>query len=120
MSQGREAGAGRVAVTERRPAEAFHPSVYIWGELAERGWTLQDLCVYGECDTAVDRLAWEIYMTVGPEQPDLYMGEGGAAQLAEAFGTGAEVWTRMEESWRAWYTTQGDDAVTLESEAGVE
>ena len=47
--------------------EAIHPSVFIQEELDARGWSLADLAnKMGYKDQAINKLALDMYFTVGP------------------------------------------------------
>ena len=79
--------------------DAFHPSEFILEEMGARGWTVQDLCIHGDCDTAADRMAWELYLTVGEDFPEMFIGPTGCAQLSRAFGTSVKMWANLNTAW---------------------
>lgn len=78
----------------------FHPSVFILEEMEARGWTLGDLTMRMDGDPHLNRVALDLYLNVGPDDPDLLIGDG--EDLARAFGTSAEFWRRLEAGWREW------------------
>lgn len=82
------------------PAEVFHPSVYIEDEMAARGWD-RDTLAYrmSSCseDLAVNRLALDLYLDVGPREPGLRIGD--AADLERAFGIDAAFFLELERRW---------------------
>ena len=84
--------------TERRPAEAFHPSVFICEEMEARGWDRWDLAHRMGGDPATNRLSIDLYLEVGPREPNLLIGDG--EDFARAFGTSAEFWRNLETAWR--------------------
>lgn len=85
---------------ERIPAEMFHPSVFILDELKARGWTLDDLALRMGGDFSINRLALDLYIAVGPDEPDLLLGDG--EDFARAFGTSPEFFRNLEAGWRKW------------------
>jgi HTH-type transcriptional regulator/antitoxin HigA len=93
-------------VTERIPAEVFHPSEYIVEELEARGWTRDRLAteMRGE-DWGTDRLAIDLYLEIGPTNPGCRLGAM-ADDLARVFGTSAELWRNLEASWLAHPSTK--------------
>lgn len=81
------------------PATAFHPADYIEDEMRARGWSRDDLARRMGDDFATERLALDLYLET--RDGGLRIGEDGAAQLARAFGTSAELWVRLERAWLA-------------------
>lgn len=55
----------------------------------------------------------EMYLLVGPDQPDLVMGDMSKA-LERAFGISAESWLASEATWRRW--RKAKDAALADSE----
>jgi hypothetical protein len=92
------------------PAEMFHPTVFIQEEMDARGWDLDDLAFEMIRDDrdhwGVTRLALDFYFEVGPDMPNMRIGERSAAQLAHAFGVSAEFFLNLERSWREWMEAQ--------------
>ncbi|MFB3815547.1 MAG: HigA family addiction module antitoxin [Terriglobales bacterium] len=78
-------------MTERVVAEAFPPGEFIKEELQERGWTQQDLADILGRDTATISALVTGRKPIGPEI---------AQDLAAAFGTSAEYWMNLENSYR--------------------
>jgi hypothetical protein len=58
-----------------RPAEAFHPAVFILEELEARGWTVSDLAIRMGGDATVNLCALELYLTVGPTEKGILLGQ---------------------------------------------
>lgn len=82
-----------------RPAEAFHPSVFILEELEARCGTLPDLAERMGGDATVNQLALELYLTIGPTDKNILLGQEMAKQLETAFGTSAQFWLNLHECW---------------------
>ena len=78
-----------------------HPSVFIQYELAARGWTRSDLAVRMGGDAKLNRLTIDMYFDVGPNEPNLLLGEETARQLSRAFGVSAAFFLRLHAAWQA-------------------
>lgn len=91
-------------MNERIPAEAWHPSIYILEELDARGWSIADLAKRMPGDFAVNNLAMETYLLIGPGEPKLRIGD--TAGLAQAFDVDAALFTNLENAWLNHPTTQ--------------
>ena len=95
-------------LTSRIPAEAIHPSVFIQEELDARGWTTRDLamrmCGTTARDVAIEQLALDLYLAVGPQQTGMRIGS--TLGLAHAFGTTPEYWRNLERAWLDWKAAQ--------------
>lgn len=87
-------------LSERVPAKAWHPSVFIQEEMDARGWSRDDLAIRMGGDFGVARLALDFYFEAGPADPDLLIGDG--AEFARAFGVSAEFFLNLEKIWRTW------------------
>lgn len=98
--------AEEAAAQGRRPAEVFHPSVFIGEEMEARGWGLDDLAARMGPPLDVNRLAVELYLVVGPTEPRLLLGDSVAAALAVAFGTSPELFANLERAWLEWIARQ--------------
>jgi plasmid maintenance system antidote protein VapI len=90
-------------MSERIPAEVFHPSVFINEELEERGWSLRDLVFRmrryeSEKDWAINMLSFEMYMTV--HETDITLGKEMANDLGVAFDINPQLFLNLHESWR--------------------
>ena len=86
-------------MSERKPAEVFHPSEYIREEMEARGWTLHDLaCRMTVSDLELNEFALELYFSVGPDDPNCHIGEDADKRLARAFGVSAVLGSRSEAS----------------------
>lgn len=84
---------------ERVPAEVWHPSVFMQEEMEARGWDRDDLASAMACpDWGITRLSLDFYFDVGPNEPDMLMGD--AEDFARAFGTSASFWLNLEAAWR--------------------
>jgi len=76
---------------ERIPAEGFLPGDLVKEELAERGWTQEDLAeILGRTPSAVNEVI------TGKRGITVDTAKG----LGEAFGTGAQFWLNMESAYR--------------------
>ena len=65
-----------------------------------RGWSLDDVALRMGGDFGINRLALDFYFEIGPEEPDLLMGDG--EDFARAFGVSAGYFVNLENAWRAW------------------
>ncbi|QPQ55610.1 hypothetical protein IC614_03130 [Allosphingosinicella flava] len=79
-------------------AEAFHPSEYIADELDARGWSTLDLARRMPGDVQTNLLAVDLYLTVGPENRDLRLGDC-AASIGDALGVSAAFFNNLEAAW---------------------
>ena len=85
---------------------ALHPSTFITEEMRERGWSIDRLAIAMGSDdadfmrgVAVNTLALDLYLTIGPSNRDIRLGTTTPAQLAVAFGTSVELWLNLEKVW---------------------
>jgi HTH-type transcriptional regulator/antitoxin HigA len=78
-------------MTDRTPAEVFSPGDYIRDELSERGWTQVDLAEILGMDVSGIGEILNDKRGISAET---------ARGLAEAFGTSAEVWLRIDARYR--------------------
>lgn len=98
---------------ELRLAEVWHPSVFIKEEMAERGWSLDDLVMnmgphFSEKDWGICKLSWEMYLEIGPENANMTLGQEMADELGDAFDVNPQTFLNLHESWmRAHDRTQG-------------
>src|SRR6478752_6273236 len=84
-------GLSTVTQARRRPAEVFPPGDFIAEELEARGWTQGDLArILGRPLQAVNAII-RGKKAITPET---------AVGLGAAFGTSAEIWLNMENSYR--------------------
>jgi hypothetical protein len=86
--------------TDRVPAEAFHPSVFIIEEMEARGWGRWELARRMGGDYGQRRLEIDLYFDVGPQEPGLRIGDG--EDFARAFGVDAEFFLNLETAWLRW------------------
>lgn len=93
-------------MTERIPAECFHPSELIRDEIEARGWSLDDLAMRmagrDREQFGIQRLALDFYFDVGPTEPDLRMGEDSARMMAAVFDVDTDYFINLERAWLAW------------------
>lgn len=80
-------------MTDRQPAEVFHPGEYLLDELNERGWTQIE---FAEIIRRPVRLVNEIVNKKKGITPDT------AQELAAAFGTSAELWMNLDSAYNLW------------------
>jgi HTH-type transcriptional regulator / antitoxin HigA len=85
-------------MTDRAPAEAFHPSEFIREEMDARGWVVHDLALFMGGDYAANYLAMDLYLKIGPEQPGIRLG-GVEVALARAFDVDAAFFSNLEYAW---------------------
>lgn len=85
---------------------ALHPSTFIVEEMKARGWTVDRLAIAMGSDNAdfmagvaINNLALDMYITVGPDHRDVRLGPTMTTQLAVAFGTSVEFWSNLEKAW---------------------
>lgn len=78
------------------PAAVFHVAEILQGELEARGWTLDELKRRSGADGA-GCLALDFLML---RDPRLSLDGDTAGLIAKAFGTSAEFWLRVDETWR--------------------
>ncbi len=90
-----------MSTTNRRQAEAFHPSIYIKEEMEARGWDADDLVDRMGPDRELNRLALDMYLEIGPDNPGLRIGEEAANEIGDAFGVPGELFLNMERIWLA-------------------
>lgn len=89
-------------VNERKPAELFPPGEYIKDELEARGWTQADLA------EIMGRSPNDIVNLISGKRA---ISTGIAIELSAAFGTGADVWMNLENSYRLWLAAAPADAI---------
>ena len=80
-------------MSERYPAEGFHPSEYLVEEMEARGWTVGDLAE--RSGLTVAGLTEVIERRVHVTTPI-------AKALAQAFGTSHEMWLNLNNQYEAW------------------
>lgn len=78
------------------PREVLHVSVFVAEELEARGWTIDDLVERMGGDDVTALAVDMIFL----KDDRLILGEL-AEQLGQAFGTGPELWRRLDAAWRA-------------------
>jgi plasmid maintenance system antidote protein VapI len=80
------------------PPLPAHVLEFIDEELKARGWTRRDLAARMGGDAARNELSLEI---LDLRDPNVFLGQESAAAIGRAFGTGAEIWINLENTWRA-------------------
>lgn len=78
--------------------EVPHPSVMIREEMDARDWGTPSMARAMGGDYGINLLALEMYLSVGPGEPGMRLGEA-AADIARAFGVSVEMIQNMEASW---------------------
>lgn len=88
--------------TQREAAEVFPPGEFIKEELDARGWSQIDLAeILGRSPVQVNKII-QGTQAISPET---------ARQLAEAFGTSAQLWLNLESAYQLSRTETKSDAV---------
>lgn len=77
-------------MTDRKPAEVFHPGEYIKDEMEERGWSKMDVMGKAHIELLPLRGLLE---EVTPVTPDV------AWQLERVFGSDAQTWLNLQEAY---------------------
>lgn len=83
-------------MTERRPAEVFHPGEYLLDELNARNWSQAE---FAEIINRPYRLVNEIVNGKRGISPET------ARELGAAFGTSAKVWMNLDTAYNLWKST---------------
>jgi len=82
-----------------------HPSEFIVEEMIARGWTPEQLAFRmsdgTDRDYGVCRLSLDFYDVLGPDEPNMTLGQVTADRLGKAFGVSAAYFLALEEKWRA-------------------
>jgi plasmid maintenance system antidote protein VapI len=74
-----------------------HPSIFIQEEMRARGWSRSELARRMGGDHRFNRLCIDLYFLVGPDEPNLRIGNG--ENFARAFGVPAEFFRNLETAW---------------------
>jgi len=82
----------------RVPAAVFHPSVFIREEMRARRWSRETLARRMPGDAVVNRLAIDLYLEIGPREPNLRLD---TEYFAGAFGVSPEFFRNLEAVWLA-------------------
>lgn len=85
-------------MSNREVAEVFHPAEFLSDELEDRGWSVADLAARLPGEYGVNHLAIEMYLTCGPKEPDLRMGEM-AVGISRALGCDPDFFSDLETAW---------------------
>lgn len=100
-------------MTERIPAEAFHPSVIIQDEMVARGWDRSMLALQmggglecGPHEFCRHKLRLDIYFEIGPVRKNCRLGDALARDLAAAFDVAPDYFINLEKAWLAHPSTQ--------------
>ncbi|MCB2160602.1 HigA family addiction module antidote protein [bacterium] len=80
-------------MTDRRPAEVFHPGEYLLDELNARGWTQTE---FAEIIRRPIKLVNEIVNKKRGITPET------AQEIAAAFGTSPELWMNLDSAYNLW------------------
>lgn len=77
-----------------------HPSVFIAEELAARGWSVADLLArMNDRDWTVNAIAFDFYFSIGPDTPELRIGDVMAEQIAQALDVSPGLLLNLERQW---------------------
>ena len=74
-----------------------HVTEFIEEEIKARGWTWRDLAERMGGDPDHEELAFNFLRI---RDPGVFLGDEGAAAIGRAFGTGPEIWTNLDNTWR--------------------
>jgi plasmid maintenance system antidote protein VapI len=74
-----------------------HPSVFIQEEMDARGWDRWEVARRMGGDYRRNRLIIDLYFEIGPEKPNMRIGDG--EDFARAFDVSAEYFLNMEKAW---------------------
>jgi len=102
--------------------EVPHPSEFIREEMDERDWGTPSMARHMGGDYGINRLAIEMYLSVGPQNDGLRLGDM-AADIARAFGVSVEFIQNMEAAWLRYIERRAlapDGKATLPDEMGAE
>jgi HTH-type transcriptional regulator / antitoxin HigA len=80
------------------PAEVFPVGEYLEEEMEERGWSSRDVAERMGGDVSVNECAVDLILNVS-EMRGLRLGKETAEGLARAFGTSAQFWTNLDNSY---------------------
>jgi hypothetical protein len=98
-------------MSQRVPAECFHPSEFIKEELEARRWSVAELAMRmanGDREQyGIEMLALEMYLEIGPETPGLRLGNDGGRLMAAAFDVSPDLFLNLEKSWLGWRAANG-------------
>lgn len=89
---------------ERRPAEVFHPSVFIREEMEARGWNIQLLSIAmseedDAMEIAINRMTLDLYFDLDPKITNARLGKETASKLARAFDVSPDYFLNLEAAW---------------------
>ena len=90
-------------MTERIPAEAFHPSEYILDEIEARGWTKDELISRLEKERGFKSAVFDLYLG---GSPGIEIGADGSARLGRVFGVHPDFFLNLERAWLKWKAAQ--------------
>jgi HTH-type transcriptional regulator/antitoxin HigA len=85
-----------------RPAEAFHPGVYIREELETRGWSQSDFA------KIIDRPLQAVNEIINAKKR---VTAETAVAIGAAFGTGPEVWINLQSAYDLHMAGEADPAI---------
>lgn len=91
---------------ENKPAEVFHPWVFIADELLARGWSMSDLAKRMGGDPDVNECSLDLYSA---QHPGVLLDEETAGRIGAAFGTGPTIWLNLDKTWREHQAEGGTD-----------
>lgn len=80
-------------MSERMPAEVFHPGEYLLDELNARGWTQKEFA------KMIDRSASCVNQIINKKRG---ISAKTALELGNALGTGPQFWMNLDSAYRIW------------------
>ena len=83
-------------MTERIPAEAFHPAGFILAEMKARGWARDDIVARVEADTPGAGFGFRDYLD---KKPGIMVGAKGFACLGRIFNLPPEDFMNLHRAW---------------------
>lgn len=78
--------------------KGFHVGEYISDEMAARGWSRDQMAIEMDCGNAILARCIIDFLIDCP-CVEMYLDRDVAEMIAKAFGTSAETWMKLDQSW---------------------